>query len=365
MKNLPNHIVRFADGGDFYDKFTDLFAHYQSEKLGLNKTYEKLGKSGLPVSYSTKESEVEIAFHKEIAKHSGIPSTSNLPLSTRANHPLYKYAVFAVVGAAIDAVVPQILMDSIGYYSDVHNIAWGDTAQFDIQMARDYFVVSRAGRGVGQSFINKQYTGEVLVSPEYRQISVATDLYRVLAGQESLVNFVFKAAKSLAADIQRDTYNTFNNALTGLSSPLKVTGWSVAGFTGLAELLESWNSAPVVCLGTKTALSVITPSDANYRYDIDSPFARFGFMNDFKGVEILEMKQSAAWETEFSTVLDDTKLYLVSPASGKLVKTVLEGNVLSRTSQHAENADLQSVATLGMSYGSAIATGALAGIIQL
>lgn len=365
MKNLPIHVLNFADGGDFYDKFTDLFAHYQAEKLGMSKTYETLGKSGQLVSYAAKETAVEIAFHEEIAKHSGIPATSNLPLSTRAGHPLYKYAVFAVVSAAIDAVVPQILVDSVSYYSDVHTIGWGDTAEFKIPMARDYFVVSKAGRGVGQSFVQRQYTGEVLVNPEYRQISVGVDLYRVLAGQESLVTFVFKAAKSLAADIQRDTYNTFNVALTALSSPLKVTGWSVAGFTSLAETLESWNSAPVVCLGTKTALSVITPSDANYRYDITSPFARFGFMNDFKGVEILEMKQSAAWETEFDTVLDDAKLYMVCPAAGKLVKTVLEGNVLSRTSRHAENADLTSVATLGMSYGSAVATGALAGIITL
>lgn len=362
MKNLPSHVIKFAQGSSFYDKFTDLFAHSLDIKFGIKGDYEKLNNKGLPVSYAKKEAQVEAAFRKEIF---GDINLKEFPLATMATKPDLVWRTWAVVSAAIDSVIPQILLDSIGYYADVHNIAWGDTAQFEIQTPRDFFLVSRTGKAVGQSPVEKQYTGEVLINPTYRQISVGVDLYRVLAGQESLVNFVFKAARSIAADIQRDTYNTFNTALTALSSPLKVTGWSVAGFTGLAETLEAWNGAPVICLGTKTALSVITPSDANYRYDIDSPFARFGFMNDFKGVEILEMKQSAAWETEFNKVYSDTKLYLVCPAAGKLVKTVIEGNTLSRTSQHAENADLRSIATLGMSYGSAIATGALAGYIDI
>jgi len=364
INRIPLHVQQFASDGDFYARFADLFAQYQSNKFGVSKSFQTLNKDGQPIDYTSKEAQVEALFHKEIAKHSGV-TDEKLPLSTRIMNPMYQYAVFAVVGAAIDVVVPQIVMDGIGYYSDVHNISWGDSAQFDIQMPRDYFVVSKAGRAVGQSFVRKQFTGEVIVNPEYRQISVGVDLYRVLAGQESLTNFVFKAAQSLAADIQRDTYNTFDVALTALTSPLKVTGWSVAGFTTLAQKLQAWNDAPVVALGTKTALSSITPSDANYRYDIQSPFARFGYMNDFKGVEILELKQSAKWETEFDLTISDSKIYLVCPASGKLVKTVLEGNTISRVSEHAENADLRSVATLGMSYGSAIATGALAGIITI
>jgi len=362
MKNLPIHVVKFAQGSDFYDMFTDLFAHSMDVKFGIKGSYEKLNKQGLPASYANKEAQVEAAFRKEIF---GDVNLDEFPLATMATKPDLVWRAWAVVSAAIDSVVPQILLDSIGYYADVHNIAWGDSAQFDIVNPRDFFLVSRTGRAVGQSPMEKQFTGEVIVNPTYRQISVGVDLYRVLAGQESLVNFVFKAARSLAADVQRDTYSTFNTALAALTAPLKVTGWSVSGFTTLAQKLEAWNGAPVVCLGTKTALSVITPSDANYRYDIQSPFARFGFMNDFKGVEILEMKQSAAWETEFDLVYSDTNLYLVSPAAGKLVKTVIEGNVLSRTSQHAENADLRSIATLGMSYGSKIATGALAGIIDI
>lgn len=365
INKIPLHMVDFASKTDFYAQFSDYFAHEMKDKYGIDNPVAMVDKDGNPIDRASKKTRIEKAFHEEIARVQGTTHDAHLPLTTRIMNPMYQYAVFAVVSAAIDVVVPQIVMDGISYYSDVHNIAWGDTAQFDVQMPRDYFVVSKAGRAVGQSFVRKQYTGEVLVNPEYRQISVGVDLYRVLAGQESLSNFVFKAAKSLAADIQRNTYNTFNTALTALTSPLKVTGWSVTGFTTLAQKLQAWNDAPVVALGTKTALANITPSDANYRYDIQSPFARFGYMNDFKGVEILELKQSAAWETEFDLTIDDDKIYMVCPAAGKLVKTVLEGNTISRVSEHAQNADLRSVATMGMSYGSAIATGALAGIITL
>lgn len=364
---LPKHVINFAKGSDeLYIGFEDLFNQYRAEHYGGKASFATVDSENQPLDYARKEKLVNEAFLAEILIVGGFSKieTNKIPLATFSTNPQFVWATYAVVSALIDSVVPKTIVDSIGLYTEVKNIAWGDTAAWDIE-ARDLFAVSKAGRAKRQSQVRKQYKGQVTLNPELHQISVGVSLYRVLTGQESLAAFVMKAALSMTTAMSRDAYASFATAMDALPAGLTETGFTAAGFITLAQKVSAWNNAPCIAVCTQLAAQSILPDDANYRYDLESDFVRLGYVRNFKGIDLIILPQIAKWETEFDLVLDDTMIWLLSPARGKMVKLAIEGNTLANTSGHYENADLTSITTLNSAWETGIATSQLAGIIEL
>jgi len=370
MAKLIDSVKTFASGNEeLYLMFKDYFAEYRAGE-GAKVTFATARKDGSPLTFSMKEEEINSALKHEIARVSGVSNIQDYPVETWATHPTIGWATFAVINQMIDAVLPETIVDSIGAYADVRVIGYGDSAAFNIE-PRDLFVVSKAGRGMKQGEIHKQYRGQVQVIPEARVLSVGVSLYRVLSGQESLARFAAKAALSLESQVTRDAYGAFATAMAALDNAgadaLRFSGWSDSTFVSLAQKVAAWNGgAKPVLMGTKLALSNVLPSsDTNYRYSLEDEYVRMGYIRNFKGYDVLELPQVAAWETEFNLVLDDTKLWVVSPTAGKLVKVVLEGATMANTTDAFGNADLTQQTNLIKMWGTGIATSALAGTIEL
>ena len=158
---LPEHVMKFAkNGNSLYVAFQDLYNQFVSENYGEKKTYQKVDSEGLPIDFAEKEKRVNEALLKEILAVGNFAQMehSKIPLASFATNPTFVWATYAVVSALIDAVVPQAIVDSIGMYTEVRNLAWGDTAAWDIE-PRDLFVVSKAGRAKTQAYVRKQYKG--------------------------------------------------------------------------------------------------------------------------------------------------------------------------------------------------------------
>ena len=302
-------------------------------------------------------------------RQSGIVGFDEMPLEKWVTHPTLSWATFAVVSAMIDTILPQTLVDGLGMYTDVRNVGWGDSASFDVE-ARDLFVVSKAGRAQRSSEVKKQFKGQFTIIPEMHQITVQVSLYKVLAGLESLAAFVTKMIRSLETQITVDTYNVFNVAMEALPSTattgLRVSGYTQASLVRLCQQVTAWNGGQkaIIC-GTQLALVNVLPDDANYRYILESDYVRIGYLRTAFGYDVLAMPQVVDVGTPFGTVLDNSNLYILSPAGQKLVKLVYEGSTLANTTGTFENANLTQNATIWKSYKAAIGTSAVAGIITL
>lgn len=98
---------------------------------------------------------------------------------------------------------------------------------------------------------------------------------------------------------------------------------------------------------------------------LDSEYVRMGYVSNMATYDVLSIPQIADWRTEFKLLLDDTRLYVLSPSAGKIVKLVIEGSTLSNVSGTFSNANLTQNATLMKSWGSAVATSSLAGLMTL
>ena len=365
---IPAQVVMFAGENNLavYKMFHDYWNQYRSRNgvEGLEFATTTVNDKGeaVSISFDEKEAAMNASLKKEIMRVAGVASFDAFPLETWATHPTLRWATFAVVSAMIDMILPETIIDSIGLYSDVRTIGWGDSAAFDVE-PRDLFVVSKAGRAKRTTEVHKQFKGQVVVNPEQRELTVGVSLYRVLAGKESLADFVAKVARSLETQLTIDVYNAFYvamDALTTGAAGLKVSGYTQTDFVTLAQKVTAWNGGikPVV-LGTQLALANILPADGGYRYDIESDFVKLGYIRNFIGTDVIIIPQVADLTTPFQTLISNNRLWFVSPTAQKLLKVVLEGNTLAYTTDVYANANLTQTSTMIKSWGVGVATNAV------
>ena len=356
---IPTNVIAFAgDKIKIYEQFKDYFNHYH-----------KKGTWDETVSLSEKENKINIAVREEIARLSNLPTVDGIAPEVLATHPSYSWATFAVIGAMVDAVLPDAIIDSVGLYTKTMVGGYGDSFAIDIK-PRDLFVVSKAGKGKRTSEVHKQFEGQITITPEFHDITVQVALYKVLAGKENLAEFALKAAKSLEAQMTIDTYNCFNTAMEALDNAgddlLRVAGYSQSTFVELAQKITAWNGGnKSIAVCTQLAAMQILPNDANYRYDLDSAYAKIGYIKQFAGTDIMVLPQIAAFATPFTLALDDNNIYILSPSAPKLINLALEGQTISITNGTFSNANLTQNTTMKKSWGTAVGTSALAGIITL
>ena len=79
----------------------------------------------------------------------------------------------------------------------------------------------------------------------------------------------------------------------------------------------------------------------------------------------MSLPQVADIATPFKLLLDDTRLYVVSPSAQKILKLVIEGSTMSTVDQPFQNANLTQAATIFKSWGTAVSTNSIAGLIAL
>jgi hypothetical protein len=345
------------------DLFKDYWNHFRVETL------KKPGSYDTRFSFDEKEKKLNTELRKEILKRANVGYAVESNVADWFTHPLVQYETFAVSNALVDMILPDSIIESIGIYTDIRNGAWGDSFAFDVE-ARDLFVVSKSGKAQKHSEIKKQYKGQVTVIPEWHQITVGVNFYNVLSGKESLANFVMKAARSIETQMTLDTYTVFATAMTALDSTtttgLRVSGFSQANLVRLCEQVSAWSlGAKPIVMGTQLALVNILPDDANYRYYLSDPYAALGYMPTAFGYDVMKLNQVADLTTPFGMALANDRLWIVAPASQKIVKLCIEGNTLSNTTGVWENADLTQSSTLIKSYKPAVATNAIAAVITL
>lgn len=371
---IPTNVLSFAGEANLgvYQMFADYYNHARAqmgEKVDYERTVELQDGSIREISFSEKEEKLNSALLREIMRVAGVQSLDTHPLSAWANHPMLKWASFAVISAMVDMVLPDAIIKNIGMYSDVRVIGWGDSAVFDVK-PRDIFAVSKAGRAKRTAELNKQFVGQVAILPELREMTVYVSFMQILAGKESLAELVLKMVRSFETALSYDVYAAMATAMTALDNTatigLRVAGFTQADFVRLSQQVSSWNGGTrPLAVGTQAALAQILPANANYRYEIDSDFVKVGYIRNFQGTDIMVLPQVADWTTPFGLKLHDDRIWILSPSSDKIVKVVLEGSTLSNVSDFFEHANLLQTSTLVKSWGTGVATSAVAGQINL
>lgn len=366
MNKLPMNVVQFAQhtgtSTGFFDRFTDYFYHYMDEFHG-----RKLGAYDKNTDFAHKDDKIYAEMMGQIERLSG-QKMGEFSEAVMANNPMVNWAAMAIVGQAVDTILPVTIIDSIGIYTDLRVIGFGDSASFDVS-PRSLFTVSEGSNAQRTAFIQKQFKTTKTLNAINHAITVQVALYAVLSRQESLAEFTRKAVISVETEMTRDSYNAFRAGLNAVTVPTNLT---VAGYTEddmlkLCETVGAYNQgAKPVIVGTAMAIKNIIPNGADgYRVVTNSDNISIQLIKNFFDYDIIVLPQVATGKGDYSLQLNDTELYVVSPTSDKLVKGVIEGETLTNSNDFYNNANLTSNATMNKRWVFEFLSNATAGIVHI
>jgi len=358
--------ICFAENYDLVkDAMLDYMAHYMAEHGRKGYTYDN------SKTFAEKDKNMNALIRSEISKRFGMSLDGDALISNQhiASNPQFRWIAMSIEDTLIDWVMPRILYEDLGVFTETHTIEYGGHFIARVK-PNDLFYVSKVSNDKRTTEYQRQYDSEVSIIPEARAVTTFVNWYRVVCGLDNLAEYVMKAALSLEAQIRKDIFGAFDAAMdeiptTPADSALNLTGWSQDAAVRVAETVSAYNNAPAVFMGTKLALSKILPANTNFRFTLTDDYVRTGYIPDFMGYSAIELRQVADWKKPYTLALNDKKIYVVSPASQKLVHLVIEGGAHSIDRNFEDNADLTSSNTLFKRYGLGVATNAIAGVINL
>lgn len=366
MRDLS--IVKFANGNDttlkFAERFRDYYFHFMSEVAKKN-----LGTFDSSVSLQAKEDRINKDFMTEVQRFANFQIPENLELAHIVTHPTIGWAAFAIVDMLIQAVLPETIVNSIGTYTDIRNIGWGDSAQFEIK-PRALMTISTAGHGQRTTFRQKEFSSNKTLLPVNHDITVYASLYKVLAGKETLADYVRKAILSMDTEMTRDAYSAFHAGLNGNDYPsaLVKTGYTQDTLLNLCQVVTAYNQGDkAVIVGTTAALSKVLPdAAASYTIVTNSEAIGIQLIRNFFEYDVLVLPQVAtANYQDYGLLLDDKEIYIISPSTDKLIKGVIEGVTLNNSNNYYDNANLTSNSTINKSWAFEFVSNATAGLLKL
>ena len=364
--SFMENITKFANGDkkaiDTYNGMRDYYFHYMSAVEG-KKGY---GDYDATQSLDVKEEKMHKALLAEVERVSGCPK-GEMSFEAWSMSPQVKWATFAVVSAMIDAVLPDTIIKSIGIYTDIHTVGFGETLEFEVQ-PNSIFTVSSSSNSQRKGFSKKQFAINETLQAVNHQITVQTTLYKVLSGKENLARFVRKAVISVETAMNLEAYNTLVNLVTNVSFPsaLQHTGYTAGDAITLAQTVEAYNNgAKVAFVGTKKAIYQMLPdASKGYRMITDATNPQINIVRGIFDWDIIELPQIATGNA-YGLALNDHHVYIMSVGAEKVIKGVIEGSTLSNANDYYDTADLTSSATLNKRFAFGATSNTVCGLITV
>lgn len=336
----------------------DYVNNYRAVNFSTKKDYDN------SKTLEEKEVLVNAAIDREIASVMNV-DCSFIDKEAYATNPTYQWATFAVVNKLVDMIIPDVVTEDFMNIANTQNIGYGDSASFDIKSG-DLFTVTKNGNSRRHVEAQKQFTGQKTVVPTNHTITTEVDLYRVLAGKESLAEYAMKVALSIESEIAIDIMACVKNSFDTLTANFKENAYSEPAFKKLATRVGAANGgAKAVALGTELGLGTVLPTNDYLKMGLGDTYSKVGYLPVFKNVPLIAMAQKIDWASEdYEFALDDQYIYMISPQTQKLVQVVFEGGSLAIADAQFGTANLTQKVSLHKRWAVALITNAKYGIMK-
>ena len=358
------NVKAFAEvSKDLYDAMKEFSLNYNLERKGMkafsNHSREEMNKC------------INKAFALEIEKQSGMTLPSDMNNKTEvkryAMNPMVKFYANQIQDVMIDMILPETLMTgSLKYFADMKFADLGDSIKFDIK-SNSLFTVSKAGNRQRTTNQQKTFRTTVTMTGDNHEITVGTTLFEILTGQSYLAEDIMKVARSIETTMLFEAYDAFTTEMNALTGNLAVANYTENALISLCETVTAYNQGrKAVIIGTPVALKAVLPQNQNYRYLLDDEYVKLGHLATFNQYDVLPMEQVANpySATPYALKLDDTKIYVVSPASDKIVKIGVFGGTFSHQDNSYDNANKTIENTTEKAWNTAVVTNSVAGIVK-
>ena len=248
-----------------------------------------------------------------------------------------KYDIFDIIIENADEIVPAKVMDAMGQFAEVIQIANGDQKVFK----RGPLGRNRAKKFLTQVGLNGLYEtfrldhSTFTIGMKAIGGAVGIDFERMMDGAETLAEFMSVLAEAqedaiyaevqaalLAAAANMPTANKFEGGydatkLQGLVNVAKTYGGSATIFAS-PEFISAMGPDAIVAPIAGVAQGIYSPADI-------AAIAETGRIKMFRGTPIVELKQSFVDEKNEEVMINPQYAYILPSGGEKVVKVLLEG----------------------------------------
>lgn len=358
-----SNVVTFSQvAPDLYNAMKTYAYNCNLERKGNTRAFEARPKTEME-ELINKEFAVEL--EREVGFSSKKFGETKDAMRRYASTTQVKEFANSIKDNMIDMILPDVLLSgALPFIAEMKTADLGDSLKFDIEN-NQLFTVSKAGYRKRHTNLQRLYkTTETMVG-ENHEITVGADLFEILTGQANIAKDVMKSAISIEASMLYEAYDAFTTAMNALSGNLVVANYSEKSLIKLCERVTAYNQGrKAVVLGTPTALKSILPDNANYRYSLTDDYVKLGYVKDFNGFDVIPMEQVANYlSNDYSLKLDDTKIYVVSPASDKIVKIGVFGGTYTHTDDNYASANKLVLTTTEKAWNTVVVTNSVGGTV--
>lgn len=343
--SLSNEIITFAKGDTTLYEAAERYYRFENERTAENA--DKLTK----------------AFFSEVERQSGVVR-EGLDVGAWTNHPSVKWASLSVIDATINAIIPVVILPQFGTFCDFRTASIGDIVKFRVA-PRGLFTVSRGAHGMRTVNRQKKYATDITVSPVEHLVTVYTDWYRVMAGKESLPDFLNLVVLSVQNAMYADGLSALMTGLAGITDSAGIlTASGAFDMTKLLQMCEKVQAlnggAKPIITGSASALTNVVPSaSAGYRLNVDGNGGAVEVLRSAYGYDIVKLDNAVNYGTG-ALVLPSDAIFVVSPSQDKILKGVMSTSI-TNSNDWFDNADLTQNFTYRKDWGFEYASAAYAG----
>ena len=344
---------------DLVPAWKDYVNHYRKENFSTKKAVQ--GTKTL----EEKEALVNKMAFAEIAKFANV-DTSFIGKSQMSTNPMYRWAFFSVVNKLVDIILPDVVSEDFYQFANVSVVGKGNSGKFSIKSS-DLFTVSVNGNSRRHINAQKQFTGEQTLTPVNHTVTTQVDLYRVMAGEESLAEYAMKVIMSIEAEIAIDIAYAMESAFDTRTAHFKESAYTPEAFKTLATRVAAANGGrKAVAVGTELGLMDVLPQDDYLKLGLGETYNSIGYLPVFLNTPLIALSQKIDWSSEdYDFAINDKLIYFVSPGAQKLVQVVFEDEGLYIPDEVFANANLVQNASMHRAWATGMITNSKVGIMKL
>ena len=251
-----------------------------------------------------------------------------------------KNLVFSLIETTIDDVLPEKVMEQYSQFADIRTFAQGDKPVFVNR-------ITAAAKRRAKQFITK--VGQAAVYEVFKldgqtyEVPTAAfggaaqiGLEEFLDGRVDFADVLDIVMEGLDECIYIEIERALKGAVSSLQDTNKTTQTSFveSEMDRLIGIADAYGRAVIYC--TYEFAATMVPSDGWVSDDMRNQKWQNGYLANYKGHQVIVLKQSYEDETNTTKVIDPQIAYIIPTGAEKPVKIAFEGNALVDERQNAD-----------------------------
>lgn len=266
---------------------------------------------------------------------------------------------YEIITAVQSTITPAITIAFTSTFNDVHNIAWGDTAEYLVE-SNEILIPQKSAEGVRfqteQHLHNDAYT----VQTENLYIGFSTDWYKIATGKADFGAMFFKAAQGFASYFALVAYNQLEAFAAQVPASYRGTGFTDNVIDDIVSAVEGANGgARASLVGCLKPLREIVPNNDFFKMAMGEEWFKAGYIGVRAGNPVVKIDNLINPETMNSNtsagqpdfLLSNDKIFVMPMVGKKPIKTVFEGSMYDVNLSSIETSDKAERATMTYKAG--------------